>query len=146
VLHAPSARWTKGTGRIMPVLEELDRHGTIELRLVEKLAWAEMRAMVQDADVVIDQFTTGAYGTLSCEAMAAGRPAIAYLSDGVKEIVGPELPIVDATPATLRSVLTSLMDDRGRTAKIGLDSAHFAQKFHSGARTAEVLSAFLNQP
>jgi glycosyltransferase involved in cell wall biosynthesis len=146
VLHAPSARWTKGTGRIMPVLEELDRHGTIELRLVEKLAWAEMRAMVQDADVVIDQFTTGAYGTLSCEAMAAGRPAIAYLSDGVKEIVGPELPIVDATPATLRSVLMGLLDDRGRTAKIGLDSAHFAQKFHSGARTAEVLSAFLNQP
>jgi glycosyltransferase involved in cell wall biosynthesis len=143
MLHAPSARWTKGTERIMPVLEDLDRKGTIELRLIEKLPWAEMRAMVQDADVVIDQFTTGAYGTLSCEAMAAGRPVIAYLSDTVKEIVGPELPIVDATPATLRSVLTELRDDRGRTAKIGLDSAHFAQKYHSGARTADVLAPFL---
>jgi glycosyltransferase involved in cell wall biosynthesis len=143
MLHAPSARWTKGTERIMPVLEDLDRTGTIELRLVEKLPWAEMRAMVQDADVVIDQFTTGAYGTLSCEAMAAGRPVIAYLSDTVKEIVGPELPIVSATPATLRSVLTELRDDRGRTAKIGLDSAHFAHKYHSGARTADVLAQFL---
>jgi glycosyltransferase involved in cell wall biosynthesis len=143
VLHAPSARWTKGTGRIMPVLEDLDRRGLIDLRLVEKLAWAEMRAMVQDADLVIDQFTTGAYGTLSCEAMAAGRPVVAYLSDSVKEIVGPELPIVDATPATLRSVLSDLLDDRSRTVKIGLDSAHFAQKYHSGERTAEVLAPFL---
>jgi hypothetical protein len=53
------------------------------LSLVEKLAWSEMRDIVQDADVVVDQFTTGAYGTLSCEAMAAGRPVVANLGNDV---------------------------------------------------------------
>lgn len=144
VLHAPSTRWTKGTDRIMPVLADLAERGAIEIRLAEGVAWAEMRDMVQDADVVIDQFTTGAYGTLSCEAMAAGRPVVAYLSDQVKEVIGPDLPVVDATPATLGEVLESLLDDRDRTAKIGLASADFAQKYHGGAWTARVLGDFLS--
>ena len=143
VLHAPSARWTKGTDRIMPVLEDMQERDAIEVRLAEGVAWAEMRDMVQDADVVIDQFTTGAYGTLSCEAMAAGRPVVAYLSEQVKDAIGPDLPIVSATPATLREALESLIDDRDRAAKIGMASADFALKYHNGEWTARVLDAFL---
>lgn len=146
VLHAPSARWTKGTDRIMPVLDDLAERGVIEVRLAEGVAWAEMREMVQDADVVIDQFTTGAYGTLSCEAMAAGRPVVAYLSDQVKETVGPDLPIIDATPDTLREALEGLIEDRDRAAKIGLASAEFALKYHDGTWTARVLDDFLGPP
>ncbi|BFU46599.1 glycosyltransferase [Krasilnikovia sp. MM14-A1004] len=143
VLHAPSARWTKGTDHVMPVLDDLDRRGAIELRLAEKLTWAEMRDQIQNADLVIDQFTTGAYGALSCEAMAAGRPVVAYLGERVKAVVGPELPIIDATPETLAEAMQQLLDDRGRAAKIGLASREFAVKYHSGERTAQVLSDFL---
>ena len=126
------------------MLEDLQERGAIEVRLAEGVAWAEMREMVQDADVVIDQFTTGAYGTLSCEAMAAGRPVVAYLSDQVKEAVGPDLPIIDATPATLGDALASLIEDRDRAAKIGLASAEFALKYHDGTWTARVLDTFLS--
>ena len=143
VLHAPSARWTKGTDRVMPVLDELRRRGAIELKLAEEVAWTEMRDLVHGADVIIDQFTTGAYGMLACEAMAAGRPVVAYLSDTVKEVVGTELPIVDATPATLSGVLQGLLEDRDRAAKIGVASVDFARKYHSGAWTARVLDDFL---
>lgn len=143
VLHAPSTRWTKGTDRILPVLTELERQGLIEVRLAEKLAWAEMREQVRNADVVIDQLTTGAYGTLSCEAMAASRPVIAYISEGVRETVGPRLPIVSATPETLRGAIEELMDDRDRAAKIGMESAEFARTYHNGAWTGRVLANFL---
>ncbi|WP_412739499.1 glycosyltransferase [Krasilnikovia sp. MM14-A1259] len=143
VLHAPSAQWTKGTVHIMPVLEDLDRRRVIELRLVEKVSWAEMRRQIHDADVVIDQFTTGAYGALSCEAMAAGRPVVAYLSDRVKNTIGPDLPIVEATPATLAETLENLLADRDRAAKLGLASRDFAVRYHSGEYTAQVLSDFL---
>ena len=80
---------------------------------------------------------------LACEAMAAGRPVVAYLSNTVKEVVGPELPIIDATPATLSGVLQGLLEDRDRAAKIGVASVDFARKYHSGAWTARVLANFL---
>ncbi len=143
VLHAPSKRWTKGTDRIMPTLEEMHERGTIDLRLIEGMAWTEIRDMVQAADVVIDQFTTGAYGTLSCEAMAAGRVVVAHISDAVHTLVGPDLPIVNATPATLREVLENLLDDRDRAMKIGLASADFAGRYHGGGYTARVLDSFI---
>ncbi len=144
VLHAPTARWTKGTELIVPVLEELDRQGRIELKLAEGLGWAQMRSAVQHADVVVDQVTTGAYGTLSCEAMAAGRVVIAHISDSVRSATGPDLPIVDATPETLAAVIGDLLDDRDRAIKTGMAGRAFTEKYHGGAWTARVLQDFLD--
>ncbi|MFI1047574.1 glycosyltransferase family 4 protein [Streptomyces griseoruber] len=143
VLHAPSKRWTKGTDRIMPVLTELHDEGLIEFRLAEGIPWAEMRELVQGCDFVLDQFTTGSYGTFAVEAMAAGKPVVAYISDGVKAATDGALPIVDATPDTLREVIRSLVDDREGTARIGRRSVDFARTYHDGSWTAQVLSDFL---
>ncbi|MFI2782854.1 glycosyltransferase [Streptomyces sp. ALB3] len=143
VLHAPSKRWTKGTDRIMPVLTELHDKGVIDFRLAEDIPWAEMQALVKESDLVLDQFTTGSYGTFAVEAMAAGKPVIGYISDAVKATTNGELPIVSATPATLREVLDSLIEDREGTAAIGRASVEFAHTYHDGRWTAQVLSGFL---
>ncbi|WOX24394.1 glycosyltransferase [Streptomyces solicathayae] len=143
VLHAPSKRWTKGTDRIMPLLTELHDAGVIEFKLAEGIPWAEMRELVQSSDLVLDQFTTGSYGTFAVEAMAAGRPVVGYISDEVKAVTEGALPIVSATPENLREVLQSLLDDREGTARIGRDSVEFAHTYHDGTWTAQVLSGFL---
>ncbi|QNE77417.1 glycosyltransferase [Streptomyces finlayi] len=143
VLHAPSKRWTKGTDRIMPVLTELHDKGVIDFRLAEGIPWAEMQALVKESDVVLDQFTTGSYGTFAVEAMAAGRPVIGYISDAVQATTHGALPIVSATPDTLHEVLGSLIDDRDEAASIGRASVEFARTYHDGHWTAQVLSGFL---
>ncbi|MFD1272612.1 glycosyltransferase [Streptomyces kaempferi] len=143
VLHAPSKRWTKGTDRIMPLLTELHDEGLIEFRLAEGIPWAEMRQLVQSCDLVLDQFTTGSYGTFAVEAMAAGKPVVAYISDGVTAATEGALPIVNATPDTLREVIRSLVDDREGTARIGWRSVEFARTYHDGSWTVQVLSDFL---
>ncbi|MDX3577668.1 MULTISPECIES: glycosyltransferase [unclassified Streptomyces] len=143
VLHAPSKRWTKGTDRIIPVMTELHDQGLIEFRLAEGIPWAEMRELVQSCDLVLDQFTTGSYGTFAVEAMAAGKPVVAYISDGVKAATDGALPIVSATPDTLGEVVKSLVDDREGTARIGRESAAFARMYHDGTWTVQVLSDFL---
>lgn len=142
VLHAPSKRWTKGSDRILPAMQALHDRGVIELRLAEGVAWAEMRRLVQDCDFVLDQFTTGSFGTFAVEAMAAGKPVVAYLSEEVTKTVGGDLPIVNASPANLTSVVESLLDDREATAKIGLASAEYARTYHDGTWTARQLSSF----
>ncbi|MFF3123564.1 glycosyltransferase family 4 protein [Streptomyces sp. NPDC057908] len=143
VLHAPSKRWTKGTDRIMPVLTELHDKGVIDFRLAEGIPWADMQALVKESDLVLDQFTTGSYGTFAVEAMAAGKPVIGYISDAVKATTNGELPLVSATPDTLREVLGYLIDDREGTAAIGRASVEFARTYHDGRWTAQVLNGFL---
>ncbi|MET9804315.1 glycosyltransferase [Streptomyces sp. NPDC006368] len=143
VMHAPSKRWTKGTDRVMPVLTELHDKGLIDFRLAEGIPWAEMRDLVKECDLVLDQFTTGSYGTFAVEAMAAGKPVVGYISEQVKAATDGALPIVSATPHTLREVLESLVGEREKTARIGRDSVDFAHMYHDGAWTAQVLSGFL---
>ncbi|MGI5215772.1 hypothetical protein [Plantactinospora sp. CA-290183] len=143
VLHAPSARWLKGTDRILPVLTELHDEGTIDLRLAEELAWTDLRELVRTADVVLDQFALGSYGTFAVEAMAAGRPVLGYLDERTRELMAEPPPIVNATPETLREELTALIADPPRAARIGRESVEYTREWHDGRRTARVLEAFL---
>ncbi|AVT32829.1 glycosyl transferase family 1 [Plantactinospora sp. BC1] len=143
VLHGPSKRWTKGTDRILPVLNDLHERGAIELKLAENVAWKDMTELVKTSDIVIDQFTTGSYGTFAVEAMAAGKPVVAYLSDSVAATVGSTPPIVNATPANLRQVLESLLDDRAGTARRGAESVAYVREYHDGRRTAAAFASFL---
>jgi glycosyltransferase involved in cell wall biosynthesis len=143
VLHAPSNRWTKGTDRLLPGLQELHDRRIIELRLVEGLPYSEMRRLVQDADIVVDQLVMGTYGTFSCEGMAAGRAVVAYLSEGVHRAVGIQPPIVNATPTTLVKAIESLLDDRAAATALAAEGPGYVRQHHDGRRTAEVFDAFL---
>ncbi|MGW7516491.1 glycosyltransferase [Streptomyces sp. NPDC054796] len=144
VLHAPSKRWTKGTERVLPVLQDLHERGAIDFRLAEGVPWPRMRGMVREADIVVDQFAVGSYGTFGCEGMAAGKPVVAFLSEAVAKAVGSEVPVVNTTADGLRPALESLLDDREEAARLGTAAADFARAHHDGRRTAQVLNRFLS--
>ncbi|MBO8184711.1 glycosyltransferase family 4 protein [Streptomyces spirodelae] len=143
VVHAPSKRWTKGTERVVPVLEEMDRRGLIEFRMVTGVPWTEVRELVKEADIVVDQFAVGTYGTFACEGMAAGRPVIAFLDERLHRSVGIRPPIVNATPGTLRGALESLLEDRDFAMRTAQESAEYVRTYHDGSYTADVLDGFL---
>jgi hypothetical protein len=146
VLHAPSARWLKGTDRILPTLTGLHDEGTIELRLAENLPPDRVRQMVGGADVVLDQFGIGCYGVFAVEAMAAGRPTLAFLDEPVLDLFPEPPPIVNATPDTLRAKLLDLLADRDSAARIAAESVEYAGEFHDGRRTVQVLQTFFDRP
>ena len=77
--------------------------------LAEGIPWAEMRELVQSCDLVLDQFTTGSYGTFAVEAMAAGKPVVAYISDSVKAATDGALPIVVMSPEWEQAFAESLV-------------------------------------
>jgi glycosyltransferase involved in cell wall biosynthesis len=143
VLHAPSRRWTKGTGRILPVMKRLEERGLIEFRLVEGMPWHQMRELVQDADIILDQLVMGSYCTFACEGMAAGKPVIAFLSESAHAAVGVRPPIVNATPDTLAAAIESLLDDRDWGARLGAESVAYVREHHDGRRTAAAFADFL---
>ncbi|MGW5354743.1 glycosyltransferase family 4 protein [Streptomyces sp. NPDC004031] len=143
VLHAPSKRWTKGTDRIMPVLQDLHERGAIDFQLAEGVNWTRMREMVQNADIVVDQFAVGSYGTFACEGMAAGKPVVAYLDAQVAEAIGEAPPIVNCAPDKLGETMERLLSDPVATAQIGVDSAKYVRTYHDGTATSRALRSFL---
>jgi glycosyltransferase involved in cell wall biosynthesis len=88
--------------------------------------------------------TYGWYGAMAREAMMLGKPVICFirpewLNDVRREIpdFADQLPIVNATPETVKEILKTLIVDREQREEIGRRSRAFAVKWHSaesGAR------------
>ncbi|MDH3189046.1 MAG: glycosyltransferase family 4 protein, partial [Acidimicrobiia bacterium] len=78
ILHMPTSNRLKGTAFIDPVLSRMHDEGLIEyVRPESGLASHDVPAVLAGADIVIDQIVIGAYGVMSCQAMAAGRLSVA---------------------------------------------------------------------
>lgn len=145
VVHAPTDRRVKGTRFVLAAVERLRAAGVrFHFRLVEGLKHEEARKIYEAADLVVDQLLVGWYGGLAVEAMALGKPVIAYIRDEdlghLPSRMAGELPILRATPdgieGALRRWLTASPDDlraRGRA------SRRFVERWHDPRRIASEL-------
>ncbi|WP_405063635.1 hypothetical protein OG474_18835 [Kribbella sp. NBC_01505] len=143
VLHAPSSGALKGSAYVDPVLTELEARGLIEYRRVEGVRHAELAALVQDADIVVDQLVLGSYGVLACESMAAGRVTVGHVAERVRALLPAELPIAEATPADLRQVIERLISERETARKLADGGVAYVRELHDGRRAVEALLPFL---
>ena len=143
IVHASSAPVQKGSHYIEPALEPLARSRLVDYRLVTGTAASGMPAVFAGADIVIDQFRLGSYGVAACEAMAAGRVVVGHVLPLVRERVeaefGMPLPIVEATPDTLRERIAQLADDRDSARAIAASGIEYVARVHSGEASARAL-------
>jgi glycosyltransferase involved in cell wall biosynthesis len=141
VLHMPTNGRLKGSDHVDPVLLALQAEGLIEYLRPEAGAAEEVSGLVSAADIVIDQIVIGAYGLMSCQAMAAGRLSIANVRDiGFLRDV---CPIIDANPDTLESAMRALVADRSTWQERSEAGRAYAAEFHDGTATARALEEFL---
>ena len=115
VVHAPSDRRVKGTHYVLEAVDRLQRSGiAVELRLVEGLTRDAAVPLYADGDVFVDQLIAGWYGGAAVEAMALGRPVIAFIREDdlslIPEAMRDELPVVNATPETIDGSLRKLVE------------------------------------
>ncbi len=139
VLHAPSRAVTKGTDLIEPVVEDLAERGLIRYQRISGVEPARMPHLIASADIVLDQFALGSYGALACEAMAAGRVVVGNINAQVRDRVGRDLPIVQATPRDLAAVLLGLVSDPERARATAVAGRQFVVDVHSGPRSGAEL-------
>jgi len=145
VMHAPSHRGVKGTTHVLSAVERLKAEGVpFEFRLVEGLSHAEARKAYEGADLAVDQLLAGWYGGFAVEMMALGVPVVAYLRDGDLGILPAsmrrELPVVNATPATIYDVLKALLTSRRKElAGLGMRSRAYVESWHDPRRVAAML-------
>jgi hypothetical protein len=142
VVHAPTARAIKGTHHLLAALDALRAEGVeFDLELVEGKTQAEARRIYARADLVVDQLMLGWYGGLAVECMALAVPVVAHIRAAdlvrVPRAFADELPIIDATPATVRDVLrTHLVTRRAELPELGRRGRAFVERWHDPHRVA----------
>ena len=143
IIHASSNVIQKGSDHIEPALAPILAAGAAEYELITATPAAKMPAVFAASDIVLDQFRAGSYGVAACEAMCAGRVVVGHVLPFVREhvlrVTGLELPIVEATPDTLNTVISELISDPDRARVIASSGPEFVRKVHSGAMSAEAL-------
>jgi len=136
LVHAPSHRDVKGTDAILTALDELAAEGyDFRLDLVEGVSNAEALARYRDADVLIDQIYAGWYGGVAVEAMAMGKPVVAYIREADLHYLDPqmavELPMLRAAPATIKEDLRRVLEmPRAELRERAEASRAFVERWH----------------
>lgn len=112
VLHAPSVRGVKGTEYVLAAVEALKQEGVpFEFRLIEKMPNSQLRELLAESDIVVDELFSETVGALSAEAMATGNVALVrYMADYAR--VPPGCPAVNVTKDTLHDRLREVIQDR----------------------------------
>jgi hypothetical protein len=145
VLHAPSRSIPpiKGSELIEPVLRELHKQGAIEYIRVEKVPHAELRSMVLDCDILVDQILTGSYGVAAVEAMSAGRLVVGLVAHDVRALLPEQPPIVDVQDGSLEEVFSAILSDPKTYAAQAIRGPEYARRWHDGTEAARVLADFV---
>lgn len=143
IIHASSNAAQKGSDLLEPALASLIATGEVSFELVTGAAAADMPGIYAHADVVLDQFRLGSYGVAACEAMAAGRLVIGHVlpsvRERIREITGLELPILEATPDTLATVVRDVLAEPARFETLAASGPEYVQTVHDGTASARAL-------
>lgn len=147
-LHRPSRSDPpiKGSDVIIPVLDQLEQEGVIDVVRADVTAHGDMPALLAEADVVVDQIRTGSYGVAAVEAMAARRIVIGHVAPDVRDLVDDEIPIIDAPPTSFeRTVRDLAAASSDALDEIAMRGEAYARRWHDGRKSLAVLEAFVDR-
>jgi len=140
LLHAPNHREIKGTRHVVRAVEELRSEGLdIELVMVERVPNEEVRRLILDADVVVDQLIIGWYAMFAIEAMASAKPVICHLRHDLEVLYVAtellenfeEIPIIRADVFTFKDVIRRLHADRSLLTTAANRGRSYVERHHS---------------
>lgn len=142
IAHAPTSRSKKGTDVIIGAVEQLRTTGSrIRLDLIEKVPNTVAKERLAQADIVIDQIYIGWYGGLAVEAMALGKPVIAYIRESdmvhIPAQMNAEMPVIRADPYNLANVLLNAITDRNRLRDLAHRSRVYVEHWHDSRAIAQ---------
>jgi hypothetical protein len=149
IAHAPTNRQVKGTEYIISAVEKLKSEGyALSLDLIENRTHEETFEAIAQCDVYIDQLVVGWYGGVAVEAMALGKPTVAFLSEQSLSYCPAEFrentPIIRSSPSAITQTLRELAQRRKTDlVELGRESQRFANRYHQPRQAVEILLGHL---
>ena len=132
-VHAPNHPQFKGTKYLIECVDALRKEGyPVELRLVSGLNHEEAMECYKEADIVADQFLIGWHGNFAVEAMALGKPVVAYIRKPQAYLPeGFDCPVVSANPDSLKSALVTLIENPQLRVDLGIRGRRYVEQVFS---------------
>jgi glycosyltransferase involved in cell wall biosynthesis len=133
VVHAPNHRSFKGSQYLIQAVAELRAEGVpLELQLVERVPNRQALDIYRQADIVFDQCLIGFHGYFALEAMAMGKPVMAFIRNPRRYLLRPdECPLINARFDQVKEVLRRLATDRRRLHKLGVQGRRYIEACYS---------------
>ena len=142
IAHAPSSPQLKGTHYIREAVAELAAAGQpVELVELTGMAHGNVLKALAASDIVVDQLLIGAYGVVTIEALALGKPTICYIRDDLRPHYTGDLPVFAASVETIRDRISELVERREEWPAIGAASMSYAWRVHDETAVAKRLMA-----
>lgn len=134
------SRWdTKGKPEVLRMLAPGLKRGRIRLDLVEGAPFPESMGRKAQSDMVIDDIATGSFHLTSLEALALGKPTLAYLDPRtiavVSELTGSsQLPWVNVRLEDAAPVIDALAADEALRRQLGEASRRWIEDWYPESR------------
>ncbi len=149
VVHVSSQYYTKGTDKVIEILEELSKNDYCTYKIISNETRQEVLRQVSEADIFLDQFIIGEYGLASVEAMAFGKPVITYIRPKNMETLPSDFPMMNASLDTLKEALIRLIQNPEERKQMGQKSRNYVEKNHDSSvvisQLVEVYKKTLNK-
>jgi hypothetical protein len=138
--HFPTDSIIKGTKFIAPILENLQNLGyAYRIKHDGRIPSNDFQSLLKKVNILIDSCGIGFYGVTAAETIASGGIALAGISDFVQGFVsGVDQLGFDLDD--LSQIIISLAEDREFLLKKLELQQGFVKKWHSGDKSAEVIS------
>lgn len=145
IIHAPSIPWKKGTDIIESAIDTLRSEGLdFEFISLRKVPHDELKEVLSDADILIDEIIYHGPGSLSLEAMFSGcAVATRYLEDSPDCFRPPVWPI-DAENILPR--LRQLITDKALIRRLAEEGRAYALQHNDSCRIAAQILTDLETP
>lgn len=143
----------KSTHIYLKVVEELRNYGyDIEMIFFKNVPNREIVYYMAQSDIVLDMLTFGFFGANVREALMMGKPVICFLrpewmattASEIPEFV-EEMPVISATPDTIKDILIDLIIDKNKREDIGRKSREFAIKWFASDNAAKEADSFFSK-
>lgn len=139
IVHAPTSRGFKGSDVIEKTIYSLKKELNFQYITIEGLNHSKALDFYLKADIVIDQILCGAYGNVSVEAMAMGKPVVCFIRPDLVKFYPQDLPIHSANPDNLYYILKDLIIYPELRRAIGKQGRCFVEKHHEGDKVINKL-------
>ena len=146
LLHAPTDPEFKGSKFIRQALDELASEGfKFEYQEVSGLKNEDLKLLMEEADVYIDQLHLGWYGVAAIECMAIGTPVCCYIQESLEDAFNQHVPVHNVCVDNLKSKLKQIISDRNLRDDLSLAGRKFVEKNHSVKVVANALAGVINE-
>jgi glycosyltransferase involved in cell wall biosynthesis len=131
IAHLPSNSILKGSKYVIQIMNKVCKeYPEIEF-ITKRMSNKELLDFLEkEVHIVIDELHSPYHGLLAVEAMARGCIVLTRVLNYFY-IERPGLPVISVNPDNLESVISNLLNDKGKMADIAKRSIDYYKKYHT---------------